>query len=235
MTIENSIGIDKKLNNFEQGGKSQFERYFDAMEHHILEERPTIAHKFIADLEKKLDKVRAEGEDIDRIQDFHARFDKLKHEAGCISVLSSLDKAKSALKDKESDSSLAASWYFAAEEKLEECKDILSPDERASLEEQIRNFRLSSLEGVIANHTDDYKTQKDKELEESQKYAVAIYEHNLAVCESCLNDGSIDKARSEFDSLNAVMFEELEHNPFLGPDLQERINEVKKKLEIKNS
>lgn len=178
MGIENSFGNNQnkaeenngenKDSNLEKK-KSRFERFFEVEEQSILQDRPTVANMFLADLEKELEKAKSEGVNFSEIKDFETRMTKLRMEAGKIAVLSCLEKAKLALKTKDTDSHLLASWYFATEEKLQECKDLISPSDVKLIGEEIKNFRTSFLVGVIAHPEDDYNTQKEKELEDHEK------------------------------------------------------------------
>jgi len=248
MGIESSIGnsnqnkvednkiidnVENKDNNLEKK-KSRFERYFEIEEQSILQDRPTVANMFLADLEKELEKAKSEGVDFSSINDFEVRMAKLRMEAGKIAVLSCLEKAKLALKTKEADSSLLASWYFATEEKLEECKGLISSSDVKLIEEEIKDFRTSFLVGVIAHPEDDYNTQKEKELEDHEKKIIQIYEANLENIEQYINKGDLNFARSDFNHLNEFMFEDVTKNKFLNPDLQKRIDDIRKKLEVKN-
>jgi len=213
--------------------KSRFESFFEVEENSILQDRPTVANMFLADLERELEKAKSEGVDFSSIQDFEIRMAKLRTEAGKIAVMSCLEKAKLALKTKDTNSHLLASWYFATEEKLQECKDLISPSDVKLIEEEIKNFRTSFLVGVIAHPEDDYNTQKEKELEGHEKKIIRIYEANLENIEEYINKGDLNFARSDFNSLNEFMLDDVSNNKFLTSDLQERIDTIRKKLEIK--
>lgn len=230
-------GLDENRENKDsdlEKNKIRFQSMFEILEDSILQKRFTSSDMGLADIEDQIKRAKSEGVDFSSIQDFEKRISRLRMEAGKIAVLSCLEKAKLAIKTKDTNPNLLASWYFATEEKLNECKGkgLISPSDLILIEEEIKNFRTSFLLGVIANPEDDYNIQREKESEELEKKIIKIYEVNLETTERYINEGNLDVARRDFNNLNELLLEKVINNKFLTPELQERIDNIREKLEV---